>query len=36
MKFAGLNKNDFIDGKNVCVSLWVQGCPLHCPGCQNP
>lgn len=36
MKFAGLNKNDFTDGDGVCVSLWVQGCPLHCPDCQNP
>lgn len=36
MKFAGLNKNDFADGDGVCVSLWVQGCPHQCPGCQNP
>lgn len=36
MKFAGLNKNDFTDGCGVCVSLWVQGCPLHCSECQNP
>lgn len=36
MKFAGLNKNDFTDGDGVCVSLWTQGCPHHCPGCHNP
>ena len=36
MNFAGLNKNDFTDGEGVCVSLWVQGCPHHCPECQNP
>lgn len=36
MNFAGLNKNDFTDGENVCVSLWVQGCPFRCEGCQNP
>ena len=36
MKYAGLMENDFIDGNGVCVSLWVQGCPHHCPGCHNP
>ena len=29
-------ENDFTDGSGVCVSLWTQGCPHHCPGCQNP
>lgn len=36
MRYAGFMPNDFIDGQGVCVSLWTQGCPLHCPGCQNP
>lgn len=36
MKFAGLMENDFSDGENICVSLWTQGCPFHCPECQNP
>lgn len=36
MKYAGLNKNDFINGEGVSVSLWVQGCPHHCKGCFNP
>lgn len=36
MKIAGLNKNDYINGEGVCVSLWVQGCPHHCKGCHNP
>ena len=36
MRLAGLNKNDFTDGGGVCVSLWVQGCPHHCPECFNP
>lgn len=35
VRYAGLNKNDFINGEGVCVSLWVQGCPHHCPGCHN-
>ena len=36
MKYAGLIKNDVVNGQNVCVSLWVQGCPFHCKGCHNP
>lgn len=36
MKYAGLMENDFADGNDVCVSLWTQGCPHHCPGCHNP
>lgn len=36
MRYAGLMKNDFLDGENVSVSFWVQGCPWHCKGCHNP
>ena len=36
MKIATINKNDFINGEGVSVSLWVQGCPHHCKGCHNP
>jgi len=36
MKYAGLMENDFSDGYGVCVSLWTQGCPLHCKNCHNP
>ena len=35
-RYAGLMKNDIADGEKVCVSFWVQGCPLQCLGCQNP
>lgn len=35
-KYAGLITNDFVNGVGTCVSFWVQGCPHHCPGCQNP
>jgi anaerobic ribonucleoside-triphosphate reductase activating protein len=34
-KYAGFMPNDFINGEGVCVSLWTQGCPHHCPGCFN-
>lgn len=36
MKYAGINKNDVVNGQGVCVSVWVQGCPHHCEGCFNP
>ena len=35
-KYAGLNTNDFANGKGICVSYFTQGCPHHCPGCFNP
>ncbi len=36
MKYAGLMENDIVNGEGICVSLWVQGCPHHCPECHNP
>lgn len=36
MRIAGLIKNDVVNGYDVCVSLWTQGCPFHCTGCHNP
>lgn len=36
MRIANLNKNDMVNGIGVSVSLFVQGCPHHCPGCFNP
>ena len=35
-RYAGLITNDFTNGMGICVSFWTQGCPHHCPGCQNP
>ena len=35
-RYAGLITNDFANGVGTCVSFWTQGCPHHCPGCQNP
>lgn len=34
--YAGLIKNDMVDGQGFVVSYWAQGCPLHCQGCHNP
>lgn len=35
MKYAGIIRNDVVNGQKVCVSFWCQGCPHHCPGCHN-
>jgi len=35
-RYAGFMPNDFIDGSDVSVSFWTQGCPFHCKGCHNP
>lgn len=36
MKYAGLIKNDFSAAPGVCVTFFVQGCPLRCYNCHNP
>lgn len=35
MKYSSIIKNDVVNGQGICVSFWVQGCQIHCPGCQN-
>lgn len=35
MQYAGIIKNDVSAGSGVCVTFFVQGCPIHCPGCHN-
>ena len=36
MRISAINNNDVINGKGICVSVFVQGCPHHCKGCFNP
>lgn len=36
MRYAGMIKNDVVNGQDVCVSVWVQGCPHRCTDCHNP
>ena len=36
MRYAGLIKNDVVNGEGICVSFWVQGCNHKCKGCFNP
>lgn len=35
-RYAGLIKNDIVNGEGVCVSFFVQGCPHKCKNCHNP
>ncbi len=36
MKYAGIINNDVVNGYDVCVSFWTQGCPHRCRHCHNP
>lgn len=36
VRYAGLDKNDIVNGKGFCVSFWAQYCPHKCKGCHNP
>lgn len=36
MRYAGIIKNDFSAAPGICVTVFTQGCPHHCPGCHNP
>lgn len=35
VRYAGLDKNDIVNGKGFCVSFWTQYCPHKCKGCHN-
>lgn len=36
MRYAGIIYNDVTAAPGICLSFFVQGCPLHCSGCHNP
>ena len=35
MKYSQIRSMDISNGNGIGVSLFVQGCPLHCEGCFN-
>lgn len=36
MRYSQIRSLDIANGKGCRVSLFVQGCSFHCPGCFNP
>lgn len=36
MRYAKIDKCEYVNGEGVGVSLYVQGCHFHCKGCFNP
>ena len=36
MRIANTVQDSIVDGPGLRFTLFVQGCPHHCPGCHNP
>lgn len=36
MRIAKIVNNDLANGPGIRTSIFVSGCPIHCPGCHNP
>lgn len=36
LNMAGFVPRSRVNGPGIRAVVWVQGCPIHCPGCFNP
>ena len=36
LRVAGIVDESIVDGHGFRFTVFVQGCPHHCPGCHNP
>ena len=36
IRLSGIINESVVDGPGVRMVFFCQGCPLNCPGCQNP
>ena len=36
LRLAGIEEESIVDGPGLRMTVFVQGCLLGCPGCQNP
>ncbi|MBR1585030.1 MAG: anaerobic ribonucleoside-triphosphate reductase activating protein [Clostridia bacterium] len=36
IRIAGTVNDSIVDGPGLRYAVFTQGCPHHCPGCQNP